>query len=230
MKFLIRIKYLFLILISITGIANAAVTINLELGRLTNSESVTLPGGTLWALISEDSSTGNLPGGLLADSSLYANNNISTITSDFSGATIAEGNSIGGGVIVATGGISNLTPGDISLSFDFEISQFPSVATGDKLGVYWFPGRTEASNTLPTSSFDIGGFHRTDANSGSGGNYGLIVPPDEVPAVTMAFFDNDITSSSSGIALTEFEAIAVPEPSTLIFVGMSILLLLRRRR
>lgn len=208
----------------------ATVTINLELGELTNSSSVALPGGTLWALISEDSS-GNLPGGLLTDDSLYNNSNSSTILSHFGGATISAGATIGGGYVVAIGSSAASPAGDIAasiVSFDFVAA---GLSTGDKLGVYWFPGRTTASNTLPATNFEIGGFHRTAANIDSGGNSGLIMPTDGAPSATMAFFDNNITAGTSGIAPTEFQAITVvPEPSTILLIGAVLFVMIRRRR
>jgi len=201
----------------------------LELGRLTSSESVTLPGGTLWALISEDSS-GNLPGGLFADSSFFSSHDTQTILNDFGGATIAQGSQIAGGFVVATGSTLSSPAGDIGSSIDFTISDFSGLAVGDKLAVYWFPGQTESNITLPTNNFEIGGFQRTTVNTGSGGNSALIVPSDSEFSVTMAYFDNAITSGNSGIEQTSFQAIAVPEPSTLALLGMSFLILATRRQ
>jgi hypothetical protein len=200
----------------------------LELGELTTSASVAIPGGTLWALISEDSS-GNLPGGLLTDDSLYNNNNLATIASDFGGATISTGSAIGGGYVVATGSSEISPAGDISQTisvFDFAAA---GLSSGDKLAIYWFPGRTTASNTIPTTNFEIGGFHRTVANTPSGGTAGMVIPGDGATE-TLAYFDNNITSGASGIDQKNFEAIAVPEPSTLFFLSTGTLLLLRRRR
>lgn len=224
-----RITLLGLCILSLTNALQATVTINLELGELTNSSSVTIPGGTLWALISEDSS-GNLPGGLLTDDSLYNNNTPSTIVSDFGGNTISAGSTIGGGYVVAIGSSLSSPEGEISrqiATFDFVSAGLNS---GDKLGVYWFPGRTTASNTLPSSNFEIGGFHRTAANTPSGGSSGLVMPADNAD-VTMAYFDNNITGGNSGIASTEFQAItAVPEPSALMLIGTGLFIMILRRR
>lgn len=206
------------------GTAAATVTINLDIGRMTTSESVTLPGGTLWALITENSS-GNLPGGLLADSSFNTNNNTQTIINDFAGSTIAEGNTIGGGTVMAIGSISNFFSGSIVETANFDIT---GLNTGDKLGIYWFPGRTTSSNAIPIgSAFEIGGFHRTAANPASGGNAGLVVPSDGA-SVNVYYLDSEI-ESSSGIDQTNFQAIAVPEPSTLLLLGTCLFLSFRRR-
>jgi hypothetical protein len=199
-----------------------------QLGELTTSQSVSLPGDTLWALISEDSS-GNLAGGLLTDDSLYMNNNTQAIMDDFAGSTIAAGNQIGGGTVVATGSATGSIPDTINTTVIFNIIDFPGLSSGDKLGIYWFPGRTIASNTLPSDSFEIGGFQRSDANSASGGEAGLVVPPDGYNLI-VAYFDNATTSGGSGIDQKNFEAIAVPEPSTLFLLGTSILFYLLRRR
>lgn len=227
-----RILYLALLSFFICATAGATVTINLKLGELTSGDSVTLPSGTLWALISENSS-GDLPGGLLTDGSLYSNNNAGTIINAFGGQTISAGSLIDGGYVVATG---STTPPSYSAGegfIDAAISNFDFAAAGlsegDKLGVYWFPGRSTASNTLPTDSFEIGGFHRTNTNVNSGGNAGLVIPPDG-QTVTPAYYDNNLTGNQSGIAATEFQAIAVPEASTLLLLGTSLLFLARRRR
>lgn len=224
-----KILFLFLSSILYYSFAHSSVTISLELGRLTSSESVTLPGGTLWALIGENSS-GGLPGGLQVDGSLYSNSNTSLILNDFAGATINKGNIVGGGVILATGPTSNSVPGDINSNLDFNIADYASgVNEGDVMGIYWFPGLTTSSNQLPTNSFDIGGFHRTNENSVSGGNAGLVVPPDTASGITIAYFDNELTSGSSGIPQTELHAVAVPEASTFFMVAISLLVLINRR-
>lgn len=223
----IRLPLFSLLFLTLTSSVHATVTINLELGELTDSAGVAIPGGTLWALISEDS-FGNLPGGLLTDSSLYSNNNLSALASDFGGVTISAGSTVGGGYVVATGSSLASPAGEISASiqdFDFIAA---GLSEGDVLGVYWFPGLTTASNTLPSTNFEIGGFHATAANTASGGTAGLVIPGDG-NTVTMAFFDTNI-ASGSGIAPTEFQAITVPEPSTLLILGTSLLLLIRRRR
>jgi hypothetical protein len=130
---------------------------------------------------------------------------------------------------VATGSSEISPAGDISQTisvFDFAAA---GLSSGDKLAIYWFPGRTTASNTIPTTNFEIGGFHRTVANTPSGGTAGMVIPGDGATD-TLAYFDNNITSGASGIDQKNFEAIAVPEPSTLFFLSTGTLLLLRRRR
>lgn len=195
------------------------------IGTLTSSQAGALPDGTLWALISEDS-FGNLPGSLLADDSLYSNNNLQTITNSFAGATITLGEIIGGGTVVGVGSTSS--GGVINSVVEFTASDY-GLSDGDKLGVYWFPGRTTALNTLPTSSFEIGGFHRTNASVASGGDAGLVIPADGSPTNTINYADSN-TASGTGIAPTEFQAIAVPEPSTLLLLSLSLLFFGLRRR
>lgn len=205
----------------------ASVALNLDIGRMTDSNSVTLPGGTLWALISEDSS-GNLPGALLADGSLYENNNTQTIVNDFAGATIAVGNTIGGGTIVGTGGISTSFAGSVVSTVNFDETNY-GLTSGDKLGIYWFPGLTTTSNTIPSNSdFEIGGFQRTSENTPSGGTGGLVVPG-AGNTVNAYFLDSEI-ETNSGINQTSFEAVAVPEVSTLLFLSISLVLQTLRRR
>lgn len=213
--------------------ASATVTINLQIGRMTSSDSATLPGGTLWALISQNSS-GNMPGGLLADNSLFFNNDPQSIMDDFAGVTITEGSTIGGGHVIATGG-STITSSAFGEGFiDGAINTFDFISAGlsvgDKLGVYWFPGLTQASNTLPSDSFEIGGFQSIVTSVNSGGNNALVIPSDGY-TVSVAYLDNVITGGGSGIDQQNFEAISVvPEPSTLLFLSSGALLLLLRRR
>jgi hypothetical protein len=228
----IRLFLCLLLNFMLFGIASATVTINLGIGKLTDGVAVTLPENTLWALISEDSS-GNLPGGLGVDSSLFSSSNATTLISHFGGASITPGANIGGGVVLATGSTTTaaslFTEGFIDAAVNFDISA-SGLSVGDKLGVYWFPGRTVASNTLPASSFDIGGFHRTVPNVSSGGIIGLVVPSDNT-VDSAAYIDNVTTEGASGIAATEFQAITVvPEPSTIFILATSFLLSISRRR
>ena len=216
--------YLIIGFLFFTSGASASVTIQLQLAKLTDSQAADLPTGTLWALISEDTSAGDLPGGLLENSSLYSNNTASTIINDFGGKTIDVGQSIGGGEILATGGIKSSSDVNNTITYTIPVG----VLTGDKLGVYWFPGRTTVSNVLPISDFEIGGFQRTAANTAASADAGLVV--DSGATYITSYFDTTIFPSG-GIPSTEFQAInVVPEPSALLFLGTGILFLLRRRR
>ena len=213
------------------GSAYGSITMSIEFGELTTSNSVTIPGGTLWALISANSS-GNLPGGLLINGALSLDHDKQSIIDDFSGRTIATGESIGGGVVFAVGSSSNSVPGDIGSTVEFDISDFSGLglAAGDQFGLYWFPGRTINSNLIPVDGdFEIGGFHRTTANVASGGNQGMNIPTDGI-AVTFAYFDNNITNGASGIDQVNFQAIMIPEPSSLLMLSASVFFALFRRR
>lgn len=228
-----RKTQILLLSLFIGGPAVASVTISLGIGRLTSSNSVTLPGDTLWALVSQDSA-GNLPGGLGADSSFFASSNTQNIMNDFAGQTITTGANIGGGRVIATGPTTASTfalgEGYIDGLINFDLNDF-GLSVGDKLAIYWFPGRTEASNTLPSDTFEIGGFQRTTVNTSSGGEAALIVPPDLTQNVNVFYLDDQTTGASdSGIDQTSFQAIAVPEPSTLMFLCTSLLFLARHRR
>lgn len=204
---------------------HAAVSINVAIGRLRSSEAATLPSGTLWALISENNS-GNLPGGLLVDDSLYNNHDTQSIVNDFAGNTIAIGEIIGGGTVIGVG--STTSDSLIDSIVDFTASDY-GLSQGDKLGVYWFPGRTISTNTLPVNSFEIGGFHRTTVSPESFGNAGLVIPADEASLVTASYYDST-SVSGTGIAPTEFQAIAVPEPSAMLLICASLIYLIRRKK
>jgi hypothetical protein len=230
-SFLMKSKITLTVALSciLLGGANASITMNLGLGELTDSAAADLPNDTLWALISENTS-GDLPGGFGADSSIYSNTNPSTIENDFAGQTISVGAFIGGGEVVAIGSTSGSPTAIIASSPNFNLGDFTNLNAGDKLGVYWFPGRTTISNTIPSSgTFEVGGFHRTLSNANSGGNAGLVVPSDGANVSTF-YYDNTLTGDASGISSTEFQAVAVPEPSTLFLLGLSALHFIRRRR
>jgi hypothetical protein len=215
------------------GYTQASVSMTLEFGQLTTSQSLVLPAGTLWALISENTAN-ELPGGMLINqvlsvAALSVDTNRQAILTDFAGATIAPGRVIGGGVVLATGTSSISPPGDISAFVQFNTIDYAALGLneGDKLGIYWFPGHTLESNTLPTDSFfEIGGFHRTSASSLSGGNAGMIVPS-VGNSVTIAYFDD---SDDISINPVFFKAVSVPEPSAILLVSVGAMIALRRRR
>ncbi len=209
------------------GSAHATVSMALGFGTLTTSDSVAIPSGTLWAIITQNSE-GNLPGGLQFDSALSVNADSQAIQNDFAGATIAPQELIGGGIVVATGSSVSDPLGDIDSFIQIDYADFAGLGLneGDQFGVYWFPGRTTESNVLPVDSvFEIGGFHQTQASTVSGGNAGMQMPTDATN-VTIAYYDEDDPTIDSGL----FQSVAIPEPSTLLLVSSGALLALRRRR
>lgn len=213
------------------GPLNASVSINLELGKLTTSDSSILPAGTLWALISQNDS-GFLPGALAENGSFSQNANLQAIQADFAGAQIAPNQQIGGGTVVKTG--STITAnfnGNGAFIMSDELIDFISLglSQGEKLAVYWFPGLTTTSNTVPlNSNFEIGGFHQTAVSIESGGSSGMVVPSEQNTQETMAYFDS-ATEPNTSFDPALFKAVAVPEPSTTLFLLSAALLFLRRR-
>lgn len=212
----------------LSGSAHATVSMAFGFGTLTTSESVAIPSGTLWAIITQNSE-GNLPGGLQFDSALSVNTDRQAILTDFAGATIAPKELIGGGVVVATGSSVSDPLGDIDSFRQIDYADFAGLGLneGDQFGVYWFPGYSTESNVLPVDSvFEIGGFHQTQASTASGGNAGMQMPPDP-SNVTIAYYDD---GEDPAITSNLFQAVAVPEPSTLLLVSAGVILALRRRR
>jgi len=214
------------------GAVRGTVTIDFQFGELSTSDAVTLPAGTLWAIISENEA-GDLPGGLALDGSFSGAVDPQAVLSDFAGATIAPQSQVGGGAVVFTGEVPSSQPG-FALGFsNLDFADFSELGlnSGDQLGLYWFPGFTETTNVLPTDSeFEIGGFHRSDASTASGGDTGLVMPPDG-QTVTIAFFDSETTGGDTSIDPAVFQAVTVPEPSSS-FMAMAVTLFVfvRRRR
>lgn len=222
-----------LFVLLLCGKASATVSLALQFGVLTTSQSVVIPGGSLWALISENDS-GDLPGGLLINNALSASANNQEILADFAGTTIATGQTVGGGVVVATGSTTDSASDNGEGFINTVLTNVDLTAlglnTGDKLGIYWFPGRTPSSNAIPTGSdFEIGGFHQASASDGSGGNTGMSVPADGAN-LKMFYFDSDVTSGVTSFDPSLFQAVTVPEPSTLLLVSVAVLFAVRRRR
>ena len=209
----------------------ADTTIRFEFGKLTNSQSDNIQPNTLWAIITQNTA-GDLPGGLATDGAFSVTANIASISSDFAGQTIDVGQQIGGGDVLAVGGSFSSPLGELGSTETLTNDDYTDLGlnAGDKFGLYWFPGRTPTSNTIPiNTNFEIGGFQRNDASIDSGGETGMIIPTNGIELIDITYFDSSITGGDTSFD-DSFQAIVIPEPSVLVLMPISVFLLLLRRR
>lgn len=216
-----------LVAFCLTASAGATVTWDIAIGTLRTSDGTQVATNTLWAIIYRNPSTGNLPGGLDANSSLTAADS-SSILAAFSGKTIAEGQPIDGSTILLTGSADMLGTASHSITGAL-YPPFAGVTAGGVWGLYWFPGLTTASNQVPTDSFEIGGFTQTDSSVEPYGNAGTVIPADGATDTTF-FFDDLTTATPGDLPSSRFTAVAVPETTTLTLSALGLAALLRRRR
>jgi hypothetical protein len=210
---------------------SAAISISIQAGELLNSSSTLVSDTSLWAIIYDANGDSMLPGGLELDSSLTTGDTTAIIAA-FAGKSITTGATIGLDKILwagevdgpGTSGVSGIGGHDLS---GFTFSSL-GVAAGGKWAVYWFPGLTAGGNTLPGSSFEVGGIQQTAAG-GSGGDIGMVMPAVDNTGFSFAaaFIDTD---HGGDIEASRFTAIAVPEPTTLALSALGLAALLRRRR
>lgn len=208
------------------GLGHANVSLTIDYGVLTNTQSATLPSETLWAIIGQDSQ-GNLPGGLAPNSGLSSNPNLAIASADFAGAVIAPGNTVGGGRVVATGGsLDSGIVGGFATNIDFAAL---GLNANDRIGFYWFPNLTLSSFTVPSSGpFEVGAFQQDEPSVASGGNVGMRVPA--AGDYALAYYDSVTMGGATPYSPSLFQAVMIPEPSTSFLLIASALLLSRRRR
>jgi hypothetical protein len=219
---------------SISGTARGASTLNLYFGALRDALGATLPDETLVVLIANTDGGAGLPGGLttnLASSGLDP----SLAYDHFAGQTLAVGGSVNSDIIFYVGSVNGLgllgseyagTVVDSGVS----VTYAGGLSVGQTFGLYWFPGLTPATNTVPAAAFQIGGFHNPDPNVG---DIGMILPSD---GAFVDVFQVDATiaaldGASSNISDGAFTAIvAIPEPASALLLAAGGAFLLRRRR
>jgi hypothetical protein len=190
-------------------LARADVALLVEAGTLRDAAGTSIGPGRLWAVVVAPPGE-ILPGGLEADSSLGDEDEVA-IRAAFGGATIAPGESLGDAIIMATGVTEPGPQGVISELLSWTNADYQTIAPGGLIGIYWFPGIPGPTAGLPEADFEIGGFHVTDADGNSGGDVGMIVPPNGGQTLTLAYFDRDLTGASSSLPADRLTAVFVPQ-------------------
>jgi len=125
-----------------------------------------------------------------------------------------------------TSGVSGLGSTTDLSGFTFESL---GVAAGGKWAIYWFPNLTASSNTLPASSFEVGGIQSTVVVE-EGANLGMVFPDTDN---TGTIFTISATGVSKGGVVPDvnFTAVtAIPETSTLALSALGAVALLQVRR
>ncbi len=210
---------------------SAAISISIQAGELLNSSSNMVTETSLWAIIYDANGDNMLPGGLELNSSLTTGDT-TTIIAAFAGKQITTGATIGLDKILWAGEVDGLNTSGASGIGGHNLSSFTfaslGVAAGGKWAVYWFPSLTAGSNTLPGSSFEVGGIQQTTVGL-SGGDIGMVMPAADNTGSTYSAAFIDI-GNGGDIADSSLTAVAIPEPSTLVLSALGLAALLRRRR
>jgi hypothetical protein len=150
-----------------------------------------------------------LPGGLEADTSLDADD-LAAARSIFSGSTVAPGAVLGNAVVLATGQTLASSPGEISEQLTLNDQDFQTVEPGGLIGLYWFPGVSGTTVELPEGvAFEMGGLQQSSPDPASEGDIGMTVPTNPNPKLTIAFYDRDLTTKSTSLPPTRFQAIEI---------------------
>jgi len=218
--------------------ANAAVTYEIAMGAMRDTTGTALPDNTLVVLIANTDDTAGLPGGLNDSDLSKSGLDPAQAFADFAGKKVEVGDVINGDTVFYVGQINssaNYLPAGMLYepSLSFSPSYPPNLAKDQTFGIYWFPGRTSASDPLPSDSFDMGGFFNSSPNT-SQSDVGMILQdPNSGGTYKIYQMDSETASSFSLTSATSsaaFSAITVPEPSGLLLGALGGLFLLRRRR
>lgn len=209
---------------------SAALNISVQAGQLMNASSTLVSDTSLWAIVYDEDGNGVLPGGLTYNSNLTIGN-ADAIWASFGGQSIVTGGTLGLDKILWAGAVDSAgTSGTdgvaqhILTSFTFASL---GVAANGKWAIYWFPGLTIGSNTLPGVNIEVGGIQRTAAVDGS---IGMTFPAADTPGGSFAAAFLDTETNDGGIPQSNFTAVLVPEPSALALSALGFAALLRRRR
>lgn len=224
-------------LVCLSGVSNAALTVNLQIGVAKDMSGVGVADGRLWALVADTNNDGifggfninqTLTSSVAADTHFNVNQNLdigSLINSD---TVVAMGRFTGGGIGQAGLQISTIA------GIPYNVS---GVLSGYRYAFYWFPEATyTGSGNLTVTSYggnqiggQVGGMNTTtgDGTAGTGGMTFLGDGSTNSPASGLSTSDSIAGGSNPTGYL---QAVAIPEPSTFLLSSLGVLALLRRRR
>jgi len=199
--------------------SNATVTIQLQAETLRDQNGVAMTSSGLFLLVSSTTNAGF--GSLVAGSSTAVGQSI-TGDSDY---VVLRGNLVSSFANYGVDGVLDFTATGIDLS------SVPGWSTGDPMALLWFPTLTTASTTIPEGT-PYGMYTNATAIDGSD----AWVTPNDPSTARYGFFTQDGTNVGPGAnpnsaGNASYVVGAVPEPSRTVlgFVGLSMLMLRRRR-
>ncbi len=214
-------KALFLLpLVALSQHLVASVTISFEFEALRDSSGIPLSGDTYTILVADSNKDSIFPS-----------------PSDLLGAQLNLGDDIAGNRIFYSGTFNgsifddtaaSLEASDLGLSDNTEID-------GTRWAVYWFPGLSSAPGASGLQQGQNYGFFHSDQIDPTAQAFGatasMVMPPDGTQAQTILYFDTE-TENTSAPSVQDFTAdlTVVPEPSTLLLVGLASFAFLLRRR
>lgn len=206
-----------------TGAGNATISLTTQFGVATDSSSVAVPDGTLWALIVDsDAVNGGLP-------QLNVNSGISaSLSSPFWYKNLSVGGTVNSDQVFAMGAFNGTTAAGIAGAWIGGLSNL-TLPAGKNFGLYWFPGVTfTGDGTYLVGNglgHQVGGINSTTVEDGA--DIGMVVPADGFPYTVSA----SSSALSGAVPAANFVAVSIiPEPSSMLLGALGALGLLRRRR
>jgi hypothetical protein len=202
--------------------APASSIVNFLFGQAFDRSGVTVPIGTLWALIVDSNDNHTFPGGF------GLNGNISTHPSGpislARGQALALGDDVDGDTVFALGRFED--PGFATSSMMISAFGQYGLAQGRNYAFYWFPGVIYSNTHANVIQDEIGGINSALADFGAGLDP-MVIPPDGSVLIQGA------ATVDAGGALPNavFTAVStVPETSTALLAAWGALGLMHRRK
>jgi hypothetical protein len=203
-------KFALVLLVSTLAFSSYAnIALNIDAEALKDRNGIRIPDGTGLILLIADTSVNGFQINLTLGSSLTV------------GSSLGADDQILGKWAVGAGGFGAGTFEVGNATFDLA----GSFNAGDPLGLYWFPNLTTSSANLTAGTFGV-------FTGGSGW-----VTPSDGSTVSLSFFTADATELDFGGPYLASRGVAslplpVPEPSTMLLVGVGLLgaICLRRHR
>ncbi len=209
---ILRIAAIFAIL---SSAASAAVTIELGAGIIQSSTNTSVPVGAIGILVAD---INNAVAGMPTSSELVGltlTNNTVFGSGGYKIVGVFQAQDLSGTAGVQ-GGYGGLT------SFDLT----GGVATGNQLGLFWFPTITTVGATVADGTSY--GFYRS-STAADGGTIGYTVPTDGAYSIYgyTTTLGGSLAANTYSATMT---ATAVPEPSRFCLFGLALMGLIMRRR